>query len=51
MPPRWVSPAVVSPTQLGATSEHGTDYYIAATKVFLAAEPGRERRSARDEGE
>src|SRR5580693_8224520 len=27
---------VVSPKQLGATSDHGTDYYIAATKVFLA---------------
>jgi hypothetical protein len=27
---------VVSPTQLGAASGHGTDYYIAATKVFLA---------------
>ena len=29
-------PTVVSPTQLGAASEHGTDFYIAATKVFLA---------------
>jgi hypothetical protein len=27
---------VVSPTQLGATSDHGTDYYVAATKIFLA---------------
>lgn len=27
---------VVSTTQLGAKSEHGTDYYIAATKIFLA---------------
>ena len=27
---------VTSVTQLGATSEHGTDIYIAATKVFLA---------------
>jgi hypothetical protein len=29
-------PGLVSPTQLGATSEHGTDYYIAATKIFLS---------------
>ena len=29
-------PTVVSPKQLGATSDHGTDYYIAATKIFLA---------------
>ena len=27
---------LVNPKQLGAASEHGTDYYIAATKVFLA---------------
>ena len=27
---------IVSTTQLGAKSEHGTDYYIAATKIFLA---------------
>ena len=27
---------LVSPKQLGATSDHGTDYYLAATKVFLA---------------
>jgi hypothetical protein len=27
---------VVSTTQLGSKSEHGTDYYIAATKIFLA---------------
>jgi hypothetical protein len=27
---------LVNPRQLGAGSEHGTDYYIAATKVFLA---------------
>jgi hypothetical protein len=27
---------LVSPTQLGAASEHGTDLYLAATKVFLA---------------
>jgi Protein of unknown function (DUF3034) len=27
---------VVSPKQLGATSDHGTDYYIAVTKVFLS---------------
>jgi hypothetical protein len=27
---------LVNPKQLGATAEHGTDYYIAATKVFLA---------------
>jgi DUF3034 family protein len=26
---------VVSPTQLGAKSEHSADYYLAATKVFL----------------
>jgi hypothetical protein len=29
-------PGVVNPTQLGARAEHGTDYYLAATKVFLA---------------
>jgi len=29
-------PAVVNPTQLGAKAEHGVDYYLAATKVFLA---------------
>jgi hypothetical protein len=27
---------LISPTQLGATSEHGADYYLAATKLFLA---------------
>lgn len=27
---------LVNPKQLGAAAEHGTDYYIAATKVFLA---------------
>jgi Protein of unknown function (DUF3034) len=27
---------VVSATQLGAKSDHGTNYYIAATKIFLA---------------
>jgi hypothetical protein len=27
---------VVSVKQLGATADHGTDYYLAATKVFLA---------------
>lgn len=27
---------LVSPTQLGARDEHGTDYYLCATKVFLA---------------
>jgi hypothetical protein len=27
---------LVNPKQLGAASEHGTDYYIAVTKVFLA---------------
>ena len=26
----------MSPTQLGAKSEHGTDFYVAATKVFLS---------------
>jgi hypothetical protein len=29
-------PGLISPTQLGAKSEHGTEYYLAATKVFLA---------------
>jgi hypothetical protein len=29
-------PGLISPTQLGATSEHGADYYLAATKLFLA---------------
>lgn len=29
-------PGVVNPTQLGAKAEHGTDYYLAATKIFLA---------------
>jgi hypothetical protein len=29
-------PGVISPTQLGATAEHAADYYLAATKVFLA---------------
>jgi hypothetical protein len=29
------APGLVSPTQLGATDEDGTDVYIAATKVFL----------------
>lgn len=29
-------PGVVNPTQLGAKAEHGTDYYLAATKVFLS---------------
>jgi hypothetical protein len=28
-------PGLVSPTQLGATSDHSVDYYIAASKVFL----------------
>jgi hypothetical protein len=28
-------PGLVSPTQLGATDEDGTDVYVAATKVFL----------------
>jgi hypothetical protein len=27
---------LVNPKQLGAAAEHGTDYYVAATKVFLA---------------
>jgi hypothetical protein len=29
-------PGLVSPTQLGAGSDSGTDWYIAATKVYLA---------------
>jgi len=29
-------PGLISPTQLGATAEHAADYYLAATKVFLA---------------
>lgn len=29
-------PGLVSPTQLGARSEHGAEYYLVATKVFLA---------------
>jgi hypothetical protein len=29
-------PGLSSPTQLGAKSEHAPDYYLAATKVFLA---------------
>jgi Protein of unknown function (DUF3034) len=29
-------PGLISPTQLGATSEHAADYYVVATKVFLA---------------
>ena len=29
-------PGLNSPTQLGARSEHAPDYYLAATKVFLA---------------
>jgi len=29
-------PGLVSPTQLGAKSEHGVNYYLAATKIFLA---------------
>jgi Protein of unknown function (DUF3034) len=29
-------PGLISPVQLGADSEHGTDFYLAATKVFLA---------------
>jgi hypothetical protein len=28
-------PGLTSPTQLGATSEHSVDYYLAASKVFL----------------
>jgi Protein of unknown function (DUF3034) len=27
---------LINPTQLGAQDEHGTDFYVAATKVFLA---------------
>jgi hypothetical protein len=29
-------PALVSPTQLGAQSDSGTDFYLSATKVYLA---------------
>jgi hypothetical protein len=29
-------PGLVSPTQLGARKQDGTDYYLAATKVFLS---------------
>jgi DUF3034 family protein len=28
-------PGLVSPTQLGARKDHGTDYYLVATKIFL----------------
>ncbi len=28
-------PGLTSPTQLGATSDHSVDYYVAASKVFL----------------